>query len=67
MEGSGGGEIWGDDDDFADSPNTGDSDEGKGKLKTRSREGRWESGKDRCAVTGRRLLGGADGLRRVMA
>lgn len=32
----------------------------------KSRYSRWESGKGRCAVTGRRLLGGTDGLRRVM-
>lgn len=32
----------------------------------KSREGSWESGKDRCAVTGRRVLGGTGGLRRVM-
>ncbi|KEF51603.1 uncharacterized protein A1O9_12238 [Exophiala aquamarina CBS 119918] len=32
----------------------------------KSREGRWESGKGRCAVTGRRVLGGTSGLRRVM-
>lgn len=31
-----------------------------------SREGRWESGKGRCAVTGQRVLGGTEGLRRVM-
>ncbi|KAJ9669492.1 ubiquitin-protein ligase peroxin 12 [Coniosporium apollinis] len=31
-----------------------------------SREGRWESGKDRDAVTGRRVLGGTSGLRRVI-
>ena len=31
-----------------------------------SREGRWESGKGRCAVTGKRVLGGTGGLRRVM-
>lgn len=31
-----------------------------------SREGKWESGKGRCAITGRRVLGGTDGLRRVM-
>ena len=31
-----------------------------------NRQGRWESGKGRCAVTGRRLLGGVDGLRRVL-
>jgi peroxin-12 len=30
------------------------------------REGKWESGKGRCAVTGRRVLGGTEGLRRVM-
>jgi peroxin-12 len=32
----------------------------------KSREGRWESGKGRCAVTGRRVLGGTSGLRRVL-
>ncbi|KAI9814351.1 MAG: hypothetical protein M1826_002263 [Phylliscum demangeonii] len=32
-----------------------------------SRRGKWESGQGRCAVTGRRVLGGTDGLRRVMA
>lgn len=31
-----------------------------------SREGRWESGKGRCAVTGRVLLGGTEVLRRVV-
>ena len=31
-----------------------------------SREGKWESGKGRCPVTGRRVLGGTDGLRRVL-
>jgi peroxin-12 len=28
--------------------------------------GKWESGISRCAVTGRRVLGGTEGLRRVM-
>ncbi|OAA68409.1 peroxisome biosynthesis protein, pas10 [Niveomyces insectorum RCEF 264] len=28
--------------------------------------GRWESGEGRCAVTGRRVLGGTEGLRRLM-
>ncbi len=32
----------------------------------RSRVGQWESGKGRCAVTGRRVLGGTSGLRRVL-
>jgi peroxin-12 len=30
------------------------------------KEGKWESGQGRCAVTGRRVLGGTEGLRRVM-
>lgn len=32
----------------------------------KSREGKWDSGNGRCAVTGRRMLGGTSGLRRVM-
>ncbi|KAK5000362.1 ubiquitin-protein ligase peroxin 12 [Elasticomyces elasticus] len=31
-----------------------------------NREGRWESGLGRCAITGRKILGGTGGLRRVM-
>lgn len=31
-----------------------------------SREGRWESGKGRDAVSGKRILGGTEGLRRVV-
>ncbi|KAI1079210.1 Pex12 amino terminal region-domain-containing protein [Whalleya microplaca] len=30
------------------------------------RAGAWESGQGRCAVTGRRVLGGTEGLRRIM-
>jgi peroxin-12 len=30
------------------------------------KEGKWENGKGRCAVSGRRVLGGTEGLRRVM-
>lgn len=30
------------------------------------RLGKWESGESRCAVTGRRVLGGTEGLRRIM-
>ncbi|CAD6446321.1 fde7507e-8106-4f3a-9dd2-e1f72eccc1ac-CDS [Sclerotinia trifoliorum] len=37
--------------------------EGKGE---KGREGKWESGAGRCAVSGRRVLGGAGGLRRVL-
>jgi peroxin-12 len=30
------------------------------------RRGKWESGIGRCAVTGKRVLGGTEGLRRIM-
>lgn len=40
--------------------------EEKDAGKEGSREGGWESGKGRCAVTGRMVLAGTDGLRRVM-
>ncbi|KUI54909.1 Peroxisome assembly protein 12 [Cytospora mali] len=30
------------------------------------KKGRWESGESRCAVSGRRVLGGTEGLRRIM-
>ncbi|EHY59341.1 ubiquitin-protein ligase peroxin 12 [Exophiala dermatitidis] len=36
------------------------------RKEPKSREGSWESGKGRCAVTGRRVLGGTSGLRRIM-
>lgn len=39
----------------------------KQELFMATRAGRWESGQGRCAVTGQRLLGGTDGLRRIMA
>jgi len=38
-------------------------DEGREKG---SREGLWESGAGRCAVTGKKILGGTEGLRRVV-
>ena len=44
----------------------GRGDGGKDEEIVGSREGKWESGKGRCAVTGRRVLAGTDGLRRVM-
>lgn len=59
MSGEDGG-VWGESDEE-------DSVEQKGeKEKVGSREGKWESGKGRCAVTGRRVLGGTEGVRRVM-
>lgn len=42
-----------------------DDDEGWEKEEG-SREGRWESGKGRDAVTGRKMLGGTEALRRVV-
>lgn len=39
---------------------------GSSRRRGKSRYSRWESGKGRCAVTGRRVLGGTDGLRRLM-
>ncbi|KAI4206756.1 MAG: hypothetical protein LQ346_000945 [Caloplaca aetnensis] len=66
MMGGGGEECWGDDDD--NEFESAEEDEGPGREAERGkgREGRWESGKGRCAVTGRRVLGGTQGLRRVM-
>ena len=43
-----------------------EKEEEKGEKVEVSREGKWESGAGRCAVTGRRVLGGTDGLRRVL-
>ena len=64
MEGTSGGEEgW--DEDEVDSEEEEQSHNVK-ETKGRSREGKWESGTGRCAVTGRRVLGGTDGLRRVM-
>ncbi|KIX04285.1 uncharacterized protein Z518_05152 [Rhinocladiella mackenziei CBS 650.93] len=40
--------------------------DGSKSKERKSREGSWESGKGRCAVTGRRVLGGTSGLRRIM-
>lgn len=57
MMGGAGQEGWGEDDLSSDDEEV---ERGKG------REGKWESGRGRCAVTGRRVLGGTQGLRRVM-
>ena len=60
MEGKSGGiEGWGEDEEA-------ESEKGNERGINQSREGRWESGKGRCAVTGRRVLGETEGLRRVM-
>lgn len=70
MDGRGRVEGWGDeqvedeDAEYADDEETeGEERRARGRG---SREGRWESGRGRCAVTGRRVLGGTEGLRRVI-
>ncbi|KAM0130684.1 hypothetical protein ACHAP3_007225 [Botrytis cinerea] len=49
---------------------SGEKEDGDGKEKREeyreTREGKWESGAGRCAVSGRRVLGGVGGLRRVL-
>ncbi|KAF2083520.1 hypothetical protein K490DRAFT_51451 [Saccharata proteae CBS 121410] len=44
----------------------GDGEDGGWAAEEGSRKGRWESGEGRDAVTGRRVLGGTGGLRRVV-
>ncbi|WEW61190.1 ubiquitin-protein ligase peroxin 12 [Emydomyces testavorans] len=75
MNGTGGGE-WDDDPDAdGETESEGGHVHGKGHMVEksadgeevgRSRVGKWESGKGRCPVTGRRVLGGTEGLRRVL-
>ncbi|KAI1934034.1 ubiquitin-protein ligase peroxin 12 [Ophidiomyces ophidiicola] len=36
------------------------------EMPAKSRTGKWETGKGRCPITGRRVLGGTGGLRRVL-
>ena len=62
MEGKSGGEEGWDEDDSDEEEQSDNARE----TRRGSREGKWESGKGRCAVTGRRVLAGNDGLRRVM-
>lgn len=38
----------------------------KQQLFMTDRQGHWESGQGRCPITGRRVLGGTEGLRRIM-
>lgn len=77
LDGEAAGEGWGDDDDEEDENLSARAvvagEEGKereagriGEGIRRGRAGRWESGVGRCAVTGRRVLGGTEGLRRIM-
>ena len=63
MQGRGGGEGWGDEE--ADEAEEAEKEPQQPAQKS-SREGKWESGQGRCAVTGRRLLGATGALRRVI-
>jgi len=60
MEGEG---SWGENDD-EDGDDAADAEEKKEEKGPR--HGKWESGKGRCPVTGRRVLNGTEGLRRVL-
>ncbi|KAK2745399.1 ubiquitin-protein ligase peroxin 12 [Myotisia sp. PD_48] len=71
MNGTSGGAEWEDDD--QDISASADMIGTMGEKETRAREGsgkskegKWESGQSRCPVTGRRVLGGTEGLRRVL-
>ena len=64
MAGKSGGEEGWDEDEFESDEEQ--KEKGKNEGRGGSKEGKWESGNGRCAVTGRRVLGGTDGLRRVM-
>ncbi|KAL4780143.1 Pex12 amino terminal region-domain-containing protein [Aspergillus varians] len=62
MTGDGAGAAWEED---APDGEEGDDMESTARV-GKSREGRWESGKGRCPVTGRKVLSGTEGLRRVL-
>lgn len=67
MNGEGAGAAWADDDlEGGEEGNKGGDGDEEEMKKSRSRRGKWESGKGRCPVTGRRVLGGTEGLRRVL-
>ena len=71
MEGAGGNEGWGEDSEDQNEEDKGESPRGnangaKSEEKPTSRYREWDSGKGRCPVTGRRLLGGTEGLRRII-
>lgn len=57
MEGAEEEDVWGE---------AADGKEAKEEKERGSREGRWESGVGRCAVSAKRILGGTEGLRRVV-
>ncbi|PKY05594.1 putative peroxisome biosynthesis protein (PAS10/Peroxin-12) [Aspergillus campestris IBT 28561] len=61
MNGEGAGAAWEDEDE-----EEGEKDDEAAETQGQSRQGKWESGQGRCPVTGRRLLSGTEGLRRVL-
>lgn len=61
MSGEGAG-AWEDEDEKEE----GSEEKPSGDNQTQSREGKWESGQGRCPVTGRKVLSGTEGLRRVL-
>lgn len=58
------GAVWEDED--ADEKTFDDQEEKDTSKEQKGRHGRWESGKGRCPITGRRVLSGTEGLRRVL-
>ncbi|KAL8807296.1 MAG: hypothetical protein Q9182_000801 [Xanthomendoza sp. 2 TL-2023] len=60
MQHGGGEERWGEEEDDESGSEDEEGERGLGRA------GKWEDGRGRCAVTGRRVLGGTEGLRRVM-
>ncbi|GFF33045.1 peroxisome assembly protein 12 [Aspergillus udagawae] len=64
MNGESAGAAWEDENEDSED-GAKDKEDGREENKV-SREGKWESGKGRCPVTGRRVLGGTEGLRRVL-
>ncbi|KAL3496255.1 Pex12 amino terminal region-domain-containing protein [Aspergillus germanicus] len=65
MNGDGAGAAW--EDDLVDGEDdNGERDDADAARPGKRRQGKWESGKGRCPVTGRKVLGGTEGLRRVL-
>ncbi|KAL3467757.1 peroxisome biosynthesis protein (PAS10/Peroxin-12) [Aspergillus heterothallicus] len=65
MNGDGAGAPW--EDDLLDGEDGDGERTDAGTIRVgKSRQGKWESGKGRCPVTGRKVLGGTEGLRRVL-
>ncbi|KAI9375646.1 Pex12 amino terminal region-domain-containing protein [Aspergillus egyptiacus] len=64
MNGDGAGAPW--EDDLIEGEEGDNDDDESGDRPVKARHGKWESGKGRCPVTGRRVLGGTEGLRRVL-